>query len=81
MRIHYGPGGGQAFDTATCSGDINLDGYINAKDTREFKKAYDGGGDLYNTDPNRFDNYNDLSDLNHDYKIDIKDVRMLKIDM
>jgi hypothetical protein len=81
MRIHYGPGGDQAFDTANCSGDINFDGVINAKDVREFKKAYDGGGDLYNTDSTRFELYNDLADFNHDYKIDIKDVRMLKIEM
>jgi hypothetical protein len=81
MRIHYGPGGSQAFDTANYSGDINFDGVINAKDVREFKKAYDGNGDLYNTNSTRFDNYNDLTDFNHDYKIDIKDVRMLKIEL
>jgi hypothetical protein len=79
MRIHYGPGGGQAFDTANGSGDINLDGKVNTKDVLKLKDAMDGS--LYSTDPNCFNLYNDLADFNHDYRVNTKDVLILKYAM
>ncbi|MDD5134728.1 MAG: dockerin type I repeat-containing protein [Phycisphaerae bacterium] len=73
MRIAYGAGG-KAWNPVL--GDINIDGIVNIKDVRDFKKAQDGS--LYSTDPECFDSYNDLADLNNDGKINIKDVRILK---
>ncbi len=72
MRIAYGPGG-QA--QSVVPGDINGDGQKDITDVYLWTQYYLGS--LNSEDPNIFDMYNDLCDLNHDGQINFIDYALL----
>ncbi len=72
MRIAYGPGG-QA--QSIVPGDINGDGQKDITDVYLWTQNYLGS--LDSNDPQIFERYNDLCDLNHDGQINLLDYAII----
>jgi hypothetical protein len=78
MRVHYGPGAPQAWEPVR--GDVNCDGMVNIRDLVYLRNLNHCGGEpsLYDADPVKRKQYEDLCDLNKDGCNDMRDLVILK---
>ena len=78
MRIAYGPGEAEAW--TPIYGDVKADGAVNIRDYVHLrnlnKKA--GNPSLYDSVPEKREQYEDLSDLNKDGHNNIRDIVVLR---